>query len=176
MRKIGILVGFLCFLNDGFAKTPIVAPQPTSCITGSLSSTGTKSWQTISLKLTNNCNQTVDFQNSTITFSNSSNLNTSFWGNFSPLSYPVNTLQITSQPQSNGTYLSSLSLQFPTYPGANSKLPKGSFFTIIYGAPTADYIANSVLVYLNSPVSTGNINLINATTKPANVSPKLCFS
>ncbi|KTD01787.1 glycosyl hydrolase family 18 protein [Fluoribacter gormanii] len=170
MKKIGLLVGFLFFLNDGFAKTPIVAPQPTSCITGSLSSTGTKSWQTISLKLTNNCNQSVDFQNATITFSNNSNLNTSFWGNFSPLSYPVNTLQITSQPQSNGTYLSSLSLQFPTYPGANSKLPKGSFFTIIYGAPTADYIANSVLVYLNSPVSTGNINLINATAKPANVS------
>ncbi|MCW8397987.1 glycosyl hydrolase family 18 protein [Legionella sp. PATHC038] len=168
MKKIGLLVGFLFFLNDGFAKTPIVAPQPTSCITGSFSSTGTSSWQTVSLKITNNCSQTVDFQNSTITFSNGSNLNTSFWGNFSPLSYPVNTLQITSQPQS-GTYLSSLSLQFPTYQGANSKLPKGSSFTIIYGEPTADYIANSVSVYLNSPVSTGTINLINATAKPANV-------
>ncbi|KTC80293.1 chitinase [Legionella cherrii] len=168
MKKIGLLVGFLFFLNDGFAKTPIIAPQPTSCITGSFSSTGTSSWQTVSLKITNNCNQTVDFQNSTITFSNGSNLNTSFWGNFSPLSYPVNTLQITSQPQS-GTYLSSLSLQFPTYQGANSKLPKGSSFTIIYGEPTADYIANSVSVYLNSPVSTGTINLINATAKPANV-------
>lgn len=168
MKKIGLLVGFLFFLNDGFAKTPIVAPQPTSCITGSFSSTGTSSWQTVSLKITNNCSQTVDFQNSTITFSNGSNLNTSFWGNFSPLSYPVNTLQITSQPQS-GTYLSSLSLQFPTYQGANSKLPKGSSFTIIYGEPTADYIANSVSVYLNSPVSTGTVNLINATAKPANV-------
>ncbi|CAM2921767.1 chitinase [Legionella steigerwaltii] len=168
MKKIGLLVSFLFFLNDGFAKTPIIAPQPTSCITGSFSSTGTSNWQTVSLKVTNNCNQTVDFQNSTITFSNSSNLETSFWGNFSPLSYPVNTLQITSQPQS-GTYLSSLSLQFPTYPGANSKLPKGSSFTIIYGEPTADYIANSVSVYLNSPVSTGTINLINATAKPANV-------
>lgn len=170
MKRIGLLVGFLFFLNDGFAKTPIVAPQPTSCITGSFSSTGTQHWQTVSLKLTNNCNQTADFQNATITFSNSSNLNTSFWGNFSPLSYPVNTLQITSQPQSGGTYLSSLSLQFPTYPGANSQLPSGSSFTIIYGVPAADYLANSVMVYLNSPVSTGNVNLINASAKPANVS------
>lgn len=169
MKKIGLLVGCMFFLNDGFAKTPIVAPQPTACITGSFSATGTSSWKTVSLKLTNNCNQSVDFQNSTITFSNSSNLETTFWGNFSPLSYPVNTLQITSQPQSGGTYLASLPLQFPTYPGANSKLPVGSSFTIIYGEPAADYIANSVLVYLNSPVSTGNINLINASAKPANV-------
>ncbi|KTD40478.1 glycosyl hydrolase family 18 protein [Legionella parisiensis] len=170
MKRIGFLVGFLFCFNQGFAKTPIVVPQPTSCITGTFSATGTSSWKTVSLKLTNNCNQTVDFHNSTMTFSNGSNLNTSFWGNFSPLSYPVNNLQITSQPQSGGAYLSSLSLQFPTYPGANSKLPKGSSFTIIYGSPTADYIDNSVLVYLNSPTSTGTINLINATAKPANVS------
>lgn len=168
MKKLGLVISFLFFLNDGFAKSPIVAPQPTSCITGSFSSTGTNSWQTVSLKLTNNCEQTVDFQNSTVTFSNGSNLNTSFWGNFSPLSYPVNNLQITSQPQS-GTYLSTLSLEFPTYPGANSKLPKGSSFTIIYGGPKADYIADSVQVYLSSPASTGNINLINSTSKPANI-------
>ncbi|STY29904.1 chitinase [Legionella wadsworthii] len=169
MKKIGLLVSCLVFYNQVSAQTPIVAPQPTSCVTGQFSATGTSHWQTVSLKLTNNCAQTVDFQNSTITFSNKSSLNTSFWGNFSPLSYPVNNLQITSQSQSGGTYLSTLSLQFPTYSGANSKLPKGSSFTIIYGAPQADYVANSVLVYLSSPVATGNINLINATSQPANV-------
>lgn len=134
MKKLGLVISFLFFLNDGFAKSPIVAPQPTSCITGSFSSTGTNSWQTVSLKLTNNCEQTVDFQNSTVTFSNGSNLNTSFWGNFSPLSYPVNNLQITSQPQS-GTYLSTLSLEFPTYLAQTANCPREVHLLLFMGNP-----------------------------------------
>lgn len=169
MNKIWLSIGLSVLLNDGLAQTPIIAPQPTPCITGSFSSSGNTHWQTVSLKLTNNCSQTVDFQNSSVTFLSKNNLNATFWGNFSPLSYPVNTLQITSQPQA-GNYLSTLSLVFPTWSGANSKLPKGSSFTIIYGEPVADYVAGSVSVYTNSPVSTGNVSLSNATAKPANVS------
>lgn len=170
MNKIWLSVGLSFLLNDCIAQSPITAPQPTSCIAGSFSASGDQNWQTISLKLTNNCSQTVDFQNASLSFTNKRNLNTTFWGNFSPLSYPVNPLQITSQPQASNNYLSSMSLVFPTYSGANSKLPKGSSFTLIYGAPAADYIAESVNVYLNAPVATGNVTLINATTKPANVS------
>ncbi|CDZ77335.1 Chitinase D precursor [Legionella massiliensis] len=170
MKKILLTAVLSIILNDCIAYTPIVAPQPTTCITANFSSTGSSSWQTTSLKLTNNCNQAVDFQNSTITFSNASTLNSqTFWGNFSPLSYPTNNLVISSQQQGSGTYLSTLNLQFPNYSGANSKLPQGGSFTLIYGSPKADYVANSVNVYLGSPVATGNINLINTTAKPANL-------
>ncbi|KTD54616.1 hypothetical protein Lsai_3438 [Legionella sainthelensi] len=48
-------------------------------------------------------------------------------------------------------------------------MPQGSSFTIIYGEPAADYVANSVNVYLNSPVATGTINLVNTSAQPANV-------
>lgn len=171
MKRIWFSAGLSFILGDCTAQTPVViAPQPTTCINANFSAAGNSNWQTISLKLTNNCSQPVDFQNSTITFSNASTLNNvTFWGNFSPLSYPTNTLQISSQPQGTGNYLSALSLQFPTYPGANSRLPQGSSFTIIYGAPKADYIANSVNVYLGSPAVTGSINLINSTAQPNNV-------
>ncbi|AUH73803.1 glycosyl hydrolase family 18 protein [Legionella sainthelensi] len=170
MKTVWFSMGMSLILSNSMAQTSIVVPQPTTCVTAHFSSTGNSNWQTVSLKLTNNCSQGVDFQNSAITFSNASNLNTTFWGNFSPLSYPINTLQITSQPQASGNYLSSLSLQFPNnYPGANSILPQGSSFTIIYGEPAADYVANSVHVYLNSPVATGTINLVNTSAQPANV-------
>lgn len=171
MKRILLATMLSLTLNEGITQPTVIAPQPTSCISTSFSATGNSNWQTVSLKLTNNCNQAVDFQNATITFSNASNLNnTTFWGNFSPLSYPVNTLQISSQAQAGGHYLASLSLQFPTYSGANSKLPQGSSFTILYGEPKADYVANSANVYLNSQVATGNIELINTTSQPANVS------
>lgn len=169
MNKKWIPLALSFVLSDCIAQSPILPPQPTTCISGVFSSTGDINWQTVSLKITNNCSQTVDFQNSSLTFSNKSNLNTNFWGNFAPLSYPSNALQITSQLQAGGNYLSSLSLVFPNYSGANSKLPKGSSFTMIYGEPVADYVTNSVNVYLNSPISTGNLTLINATAKPANI-------
>ncbi|CEG57408.1 glycosyl hydrolase family 18 protein [Legionella fallonii] len=170
MKKIWFSAGLSFILGDCIAFTPIIVPQPTTCVAANFSATGNSNWQTISLKLTNNCNQSVDFQNSTITFSNASNLNNvTFWGNFSPLSYPSNTLAISAQPQGTGGYLSSLSLRFPTYPGANSNLPQGSSFTLIYGASKADYVANSVNVYLSSPIATGNINLTNSTAQPAHV-------
>lgn len=170
MNKIWLSIGLSFFLHDCIAQSPVTAPQPTSCIAGNFSASGNNNWQTVSLKLTNNCNETVDFQNSSLTFSSKSNLNTTFWGNFSPLSYPANTLQITSQPQSTNNWLSTLSLVFPTYQGSTSKLPKGSSFTIIYGEPVADYVTGSVNVYLNAPVSTGSVNIINASAKPTNVS------
>ncbi|WP_419418678.1 glycosyl hydrolase family 18 protein [Legionella sp. D16C41] len=171
MKKIWLAMGLSLTLSEGMASPVVTVPQPTTCISANFSSTGSSSWKTISLKLTNNCDQAVDFQNSTITFTTTSNLNNAdFWGNFPPLSYPINSLKITSQAQGNGTYLDSLSLQFPTYNGANSILPKGSSFTLIYGAPKADYTSNSVKVYLGSPLATGAISLTSTSPKPANVS------
>ncbi|HVT62860.1 MAG TPA: hypothetical protein VHD33_05160, partial [Legionellaceae bacterium] len=93
----------LCF-GALFSISPLAlaVAAPTTCISAQFTNTGDQNWKTITLKLTNNCNNTVDFQNATITFKNTSTLNTSFWGNFSPLSYPDNTLLISSQKQSDG--------------------------------------------------------------------------
>ncbi|MBA2711231.1 MAG: hypothetical protein H0U57_11645 [Tatlockia sp.] len=168
-KHILFTLGLAVLGAEGYAQTPIIAPQPTACISTNFSTSGSEFWKSINLKVTNNCGQAVDFQNAAITFQNKKNLNTNFWGNFAPLSYPTNNLQITSQPQSEGIYLASLSLQF-NGPGAKSQLADGQSFTIIYGAPSTDYVATSALVYLGSTPASGSIDLTNATSKPANVS------
>jgi endoglucanase len=144
--------------------------QPTSCITPQFSAIGDQYWKTINLKLTNNCNQAVDFQNSTVAFKSSKSIDTSFWGDFSPLSYPDNVLNIASQPQTDSTFLAALTLHFPTYSGANSKLPVGSSFQIKYGVSADKHLEGSVNVYTGSIVESGSLILKNNTPKPANVS------
>ncbi|APF02919.1 TPA: glycosyl hydrolase family 18 protein [Legionella pneumophila] len=152
-----------------YSSPPSAIIQPVSCITSQFTSTGNQHWRSINLKLTNSCGQAVDFQNSTVTFQTKASLNTSFWGDFWPLSYPDNTLNISSQPQPGGNYLATLTLHFPTFPGANSKLPAGSSITLKYGDFTDSYIENTVNVYLGTPVNIGNIQLTNNTVKPTNV-------
>lgn len=169
MQKIFLLFLLLTSTLSSFAAKPIIAPQPTTCIQSTFSNTGSNYWKTINLQLKNNCGQAVDFQNTTVTFLGASNLNTSFWGSFNPLSYPDNTLQITSQAQANGQFLSTLFLHFPTYTGANSKLPSGKSITLTYGASVADYVATSANVYLGTAVSSSEIDLSNNTAQPANV-------
>lgn len=147
------------------------APQPTTCIIGTFTSTGGPFWKDVSLQLKNQCGQTVDVQNTTITFINSTPLNTGFWGVFGNVTYPDNTLQITSQPDGTGNYLATLSFHIPEADWANSKLPNNATITLYYGAETAGYNASSLKVYLpnNTPPSTGSITLLNTSAKPANV-------
>ncbi|VVC75802.1 Chitinase D [Aquicella siphonis] len=170
MQRIILFLIFILMPPVAFAgNVPVVPSQAASCIQTAFSNSGSKFWKTIYLKITNQCGQAVDFQNTTVTFLNTKNLNTSFWGDFNPLSYPDNNLQITSRPQVAANYLSTFYLHFPTYPGANSKLPIGKSITIIYGAATADYVPDSVSVYLGTPVNTGEIDLTNSSPQPANV-------
>ncbi|ASQ46323.1 glycosyl hydrolase family 18 protein [Legionella clemsonensis] len=171
MRYLLPLLGALSFATATIAQTinPSIA-QPTSCINAGFTSTGNQHWKSIVLKLTNNCTQAVDFQNSTVTFQTSSALNTNFWGDFSPLSYPDNELMITSQPQSDGKFLATFHLHFPDYPGANSILPIGSSIFIKYGAEQDHHIEDTTLVYLNSVVESGSIKLNNPSVRPGNVS------
>ncbi|MBA3536271.1 MAG: hypothetical protein H0T84_06655 [Tatlockia sp.] len=169
MKQLLLTLGLSLAAIDCFAQTPIVAPQPTTCISSSFSASGNQYWQNIVLKITNNCKQPVDFQNSAITFLNKSDLNTNFWGTFSPvLTYPTNNLQIISQLQTDGNYLASLALQF-NEDASKSILPDGQSFTISYGAQKADYLAGSTLVYLNSAPATGSIDISNSTAKPSSV-------
>lgn len=144
--------------------------QPTACISSSFSVTGEQSWKSIFLRLTNNCGVPADFQNATVSFNSKTAINTSFWGDFSPLSYPDNTLNITSQAQTDGTYLATLNLHFPSYSGANSVLPAGGSFQMEYGASTDGHISGTTSVYLGTTVTTGTITLVNTSSKPVNVS------
>lgn len=155
-----VITGFSCFAHE-----PVLAPQPTSCISTNFTATGNQHWQTIAIKISNNCEQIVDFDHSTITFLNTSGLVTHFWGDFSPLSYPVNELQM-GQVQNGGQYLATMALEFSKAAGTISKLPVGRSFTLFYGSSTVDYVANSAKVYLNTSIATGNLDLINATAKP----------
>lgn len=165
---------FALLSHSAFAQPkiapPRIAPQPTACITSQFNVSGGQWWKSIDLKLTNNCGKAVDFQNSTVTFETTKALNTSFWGNFNPLPYPDGNLNISSQAQTGGNFIAHLHLHFPTYQGANTKLPAGRTITIKYGASTADQINNSVKVYLGEVVSSGNIELTNASSKPSDVS------
>lgn len=172
MHKRLLLCALLAALSQNALASPTqnLKQSPSSCIQGTFTNSGSKWWKTIYLTLTNKCGAPVDFQNTTVTFSNLSNLNTSFWGTFDPLSYPDNTLQITSASQSGGKFLSTFSLHFPTYSGSNSVLPNDKSVTIIYGASKAEYVENSVSVYLGAPVTTAEIDLANTTAQPANVS------
>lgn len=174
-RKLYLaLITFFLFLPISCFATPKKAsttvPQPTPCVVGTFSKTGNQFWSIVSLQLKNNCGQTVDFQNSTITFNNASNLNTSFWGKFGQITYPDNNLQITSQPLAGGGFLSTLFIHIPETDWANSKLINGQSITISYGTATADYDPNSAKVYLSgSSPQTGEIDLINSMAKPAGV-------
>lgn len=163
-----------CLMNIVFAQNKLglkansMAPEPTTCISGVFSKSGSGSWVQVALKITNNCGKSVDFQNASITFSNNINLTTSFWGNFYPLSYPDNVLQITSQPNTSGGFISSLSLHFPEQPWANSILPDKGSIVINYGAN--NHTPSDVKVYINGTLpTTGQLELTNTTAKPANV-------
>lgn len=151
---------------DCFAS-PTIA-QPTECIGSQFNAIGNEHWKQITLKLTNNCGQQVDFQNATITFNNNDAINTSFWGNFNPLPYPDNELTISSQPSGN-SFLATLNLHFPSWPGSNTMLPAGKSIELVYGASSDAHLDGSVKVYLGSNPSTGNISLKNNSKKPANV-------
>ncbi|WP_203455622.1 glycoside hydrolase family 5 protein [Legionella sp. MW5194] len=164
------LIPFLAVTQATAAQpVPVAAAQPTACITSQFSAQGNQHWKTVNLKLINQCNQVVDFQDSTITFKSTTPLSTTFWGEFSPLSYPDNALTISSQPQADGKFLATLTLHFPSYPGANSKLPAGSAFQINYGVSSDNHVEGSVNVYTGSVVESGTLILTNGSEKPANV-------
>jgi hypothetical protein len=144
------------------------APLPTTCMTAAFTESGGP-WYSISLQLTNNCGTNVDMQSTTVTFLNGKSLNTSFWGSFGVITYPDNTLTITSQAQGS-SYLASLYFHIPEQPWANSILPAGQSITLKYGASSNSYDPKSVNVYLSgAPAQTGQIGLTNATSQPANV-------
>jgi len=146
-----------------------VTAQPTTCISTQFSATGSQYWKDIVLQLTNKCDKTVEFQNATVSFQSNSSLNTAFWGDFSPLSYPKeSSLNITSQDLGGGKFLATFRLDFPSDTGSNSKLPAGKTIAIKYGAEKEGHIEGTTHVYLGEVVVTGNIKLTNAA-KPTGV-------
>lgn len=156
MKNTNLLIGmaFLGISINSTAAPPqkksqtVMNTQPTTCVTGEFTQTGSSDWYNIALKLTNNCNSNLDFRNVTVTFNNKSNLNTDFWGDFAPLQYPDNQLKITSKQTSPGNYLSSLSFHIPEESWAQHILPATKSITLRYGAPTATQESGSVKVYL----------------------------
>lgn len=171
--KKHLVIGLFVLIAQAVAAQPLqtsLVAQPTTCISSQFTATGDQYWKSMILRLTNNCNKTVDFQNATISFESTTAINTSFWGDFAPLSYPDSSLTISSQHQTNGNYLATLNLHFPSYPGANSKLPSNDSIQIRYGVSADNHLAGSVNVYLETPVETGSLVLQNASPKPTGVS------
>jgi endoglucanase len=163
------LVLFAQNISAQSAQTAAVI-QPTACITPQFSSSGDQYWKNITLKLTNNCSTTIDFENTTLSFKNKTALNTNFWGDFSPLPYPDNSLNIVSLQQSDGTYLATLNMHFPTNQGMSTKLPIGKFIKINYGTNSDTHIDGTTNVYVKTPVdTTGSIVLKNASPQPSGV-------
>lgn len=175
MKKFWIWC-FLClFSTQSLAKNLstsfISAPQANPCITGKFSTTGNSYWKNVTLQLTNQCSSPVNLANTIITFKTQSAINTSFWGEFGELSYPEQPLNIISQQQPDGTYLATIKIHFPSYPGSRSQLPANSFIKIKYGVNSDTHMDGSVLVYTEStpPVETGKIVLKNMTIRPTGV-------
>lgn len=165
-RLLG-LGALLLFTQSIFAQTAPI--PPTACITPEFSVSGDPYWKSITLKLKNNCNALVDFENTIVTFKNKAALNTTFWGDFAPLPYPDNNLNITSQQQADGTFLANITMHFTAYTGSSTKLPAGGSIQIKYGANADTHIDGSTNVYVGAPVGTGSISVKNASTKPSGV-------
>lgn len=173
MKKHLVSLGLFILIAQAVAAQSLPMPtiaQPTTCISSQFTATGDQYWKSMILRLSNNCSKSVDFQNATISFKSTTAINTSFWGDFAPLSYPDSSLSISSQNQTDGNFLATLNLHFPSYPGANSKLPVGSSIQIRYGVSSDNHIAGSVHVYLGTSVETGSLVLQNTSTKPIDVS------
>lgn len=147
-------------------------PQPTACIASKFTTQAGPGWSAVTLKLTNACATGVDLQSSTIMFNNKTALNTSFWGSFGSLSYPDNSLQITSQPRTAGGFVASMPLHFPTASWARTVLQPNESIILMYGTSVADYDPASVGVYLSTtqpPAQTGAIDVTLNTAQPADV-------
>ncbi|RUR07731.1 glycosyl hydrolase family 18 protein [Legionella sp. km772] len=162
-------LGALFVVSQGISAQTTSIAQPTTCISTQFTASGSAYWKSVVLKLTNNCGKTVDFQNASVSFKSKTPINTNFWGDFAPLAYPDNELNISSQAQGDGTYLASLSLHFPTYSPSSTQLPAGKFIQLKYGVASHDYVEGSANVYLNSVVGTGSLALKNNTAKPTTI-------
>lgn len=164
-------LGALIVVSQGIsAQTgPTSTAQPTTCISPQFTATGSPYWKSVVLKLTNNCGKSVDFQNATVSFKSKSPITTNVWGDFSPLAYPDNALNITSQAQEDGTHRATLNMHFPTYSATSTQLPAGKAIQLKYGVNSHGYVTGSLNVYLNSVVGTGSLALKNNTAKPSNV-------
>lgn len=172
MRYSLLGLGSVFLVTQSFLAHAVLTPsviQPTSCITPEFSTTGDQDWKNVTLKLTNNCDAPVEFENTTVSFKNKNALNTNFWGEFSPLPYPDNNLNIASQ-QSDGGFLATLSLHFKAVQGSSTKLPVGQSIQIKYGTASDTHIEGTTNVYVDTPVdNTGSIVLKNASAKPGGV-------
>ena len=147
------------------------ALEPTLCVKSTFTSfeaVDKNQWKSIILKLTNECNRNIDFQNAVITFQNKIALNTNFWGNFDPLAYPDNNMQITSQA-SGSNFIATLGLHFPNYPGATSVLPANKSIQIMYGATSEGHIGSANVYLEGNNTPTGSIQLKNTSAKPTDV-------
>ncbi len=171
MKKYRMVVAGLSLVSGlSWAQVPVVSPQPTSCIAAHFSFQDNRLWfwRITNLTLTNHCGQAINMQNASVTFLNNNNLNMPFWGEFAPLSEPVQHMQISSQPTAD-QYLATLSLQFASGSDSNTSLPDGGSITLHYRASSPVYVENSAKVYLNDEVNTGNLLLMNTLSQPVNV-------
>lgn len=159
----------LAFCIISCSANAATSSQPVSCITPQFSASGSPYWKSIVLKLTNNCGKAMNFQNAKVTYQSKTAVNTNFWGDFSPLAYPDNVLNISSQPQGSGSYTVTLNMHFPTYSTASYTLPKGKSIQLKYGVSSDDRIDGTTVVFLNSVAATGSLNIKNNTTKPSGV-------
>jgi hypothetical protein len=146
------------------------APTPVTCVTGAFTTTPTSSWVDVSLKITNNCGKDINFQNSGILFTSNTKVNTSFWGTFSPLSYPINDLAITSIAESESDYTASLTLQFQDEPWTQTILKDKQSFTIQYGVGDVNHKPSDAQIFIDggSPVI-GELDIANSSAQPAKV-------
>lgn len=176
MKNIGFIIGFALVLFEiptiGYTTTVTqnLSATPTTCVNTQFLAVGTQYWKTVNVQIKNLCTQPINFQNAAITFKSSAALNVPFWGTFSPLSYPDNTLMINSQQQADGTYLASFNLHFPTQ-YSNTILPVGGSFQIKYGTSGDQHIDGTTKVYLqtNSGADTGTLQITNQTAAPSNI-------
>ena len=172
-RSLILILGLDAFsyaANLHKTSTKVTVAEPSSCVKAMFLTTGSPDWKTINIQIKNQCSEAIDFQSSSITFKSKTELSTDYWGNFSPLSYPDTALHTSSQKQTDGNYLVTLNLHFPTQYSVTA-LPVGASFQMTYGTNHDDHIEGTANVYLQSNVITdrGTLQIINQSAQPANV-------
>ena len=158
-----VLVFFsaLAYANYDGLKT---SPSANSNITANVTASGSEHWQTVTMKLTNTGDKSIDLRDASITFATPTTLNSIYGVQYSaPLSWAPAAFQSSNN-------LNTVNLNFASDSWVKTMMPVGTSITITFGTSSAidaDAVQKSVNVYTQgvAPVLEGNIAM-TAPSKP----------
>lgn len=148
---------------------PNRAPQAMSCIKGEfITHHEESSNSTVKLKLTNHCNKAVNLQNAILTFENKTQLFAPVKLDFTNSYYSDENMALFSDKKGDH-YQANVMLNFNAANEREMLLAAKASVILSYPTDKADYIADTLRIYLTNAVNAGTVEIHNASAKPLNV-------